>query len=359
MGLEVDRDRVVGPGHRDVHVLAVGRRRHPVRGWPDLDPAEELIVRERPAVDAAVEPARGPHGRAVGEHLEAVHRRSLVSVCVALPRRERWREEHPLFLTRLPVEHPDAVHAGAVGEQLVGRAVVPRQQRHRPHGVVPALVVDERERPDDLVDVRVDDLDRVHATRIQSREDPVPIRAHVHVVDSRRDRNAPELLVCVQAEHVDEGRGSNPDVDLAMLLVDRRLVRPSCKRELLDELQRAGVIDVERILHLARAVVVEPLRVGEEVVRPRTALDDAYDLVRQRVDDVLDVAGVVALQDPDNNPVVGVEPWDLLSRDRCPEERRSQEQQEETVRPRGVHQRPPKAVGTLALKGPSGEGPFS
>ena len=57
MGTEVDRDRVVGPGHRDVHVLAVGRRRHPVRGWPDLDPAKELVVRERPAVDAAVEPA--------------------------------------------------------------------------------------------------------------------------------------------------------------------------------------------------------------------------------------------------------------------------------------------------------------
>jgi len=79
--------------------------------------------------------------------------------------------------------------------------------------------------------------------------------------------------------------------------------------------------------------------VGEEIVRPGTALDDAYDLVRQRVDDVLDVAGVVALQDPDNDPIVGVEPWDLLSRERCPEEQRSQEQQEETVRPRSVHQR--------------------
>ena len=166
-----------------------------------------------------------------------MHRRSLVSICVALPRRERWREEHPLFLTRLPVEHPDAVHAGAVCEQLVGRAVIPRQKRHRPHGVVHALVIDERERSDDLVDVRVDDLDRVLATRVQSREDPVPIRTHVHVVDSRRNGNAPELLVCVQAEHVDERRGGDTDVDLAMLFVDRRLVRPSCERELLDELQ--------------------------------------------------------------------------------------------------------------------------
>ncbi len=61
-------------------------------------------------------------------------------------------------------------------------------------------------------------------------------------------------------------------------------------------------------------------------MRPGTTLDDAYDLVRQRVDDVLDVAGVVALQDPDNNPVVGVEAWDFLSRERCPEERHSQEQ---------------------------------
>ena len=153
--------------------------------------------------------------------------------------------------------------------------------------------------------------------------------------------------MCVQAEHIDEGRGGDPDVDLPMLFVDRRLVRPSCERELLNELQRAGVIDVKRILHLARAVVVEPLRVCEEIVRPGAALDDAYDLVLQRVNNVLDVTGVVALQDPDNHPVVGVEAWDPLSRERCPEERRSQEQQEETSHPRGVHQRPPKAVGTL------------
>ena len=78
---------------------------------------------------------------------------------------------------------------------------------------------------------------------------------------------------------------------------------------------------------------------GEEIVRPGTALDDAYNLVRHRGDAVLAVAGVGALQDPDNNPGVGVEPWDLLSRERCPEEQRSQEQQEETVRPRSVHQR--------------------
>jgi len=85
--------------------------------------------------------------------------------------------------------------------------------------------------------------------------------------------------------------------------------------------------------------------VGEEIVRPGTALDDAYDLVRQRVDDVLDVAGVVALQDPDNDPIVGVEPWDLLSRERCPEEQHSQEQKEEMVRPRGVHQHPLQSSG--------------
>ena len=277
-----------------------------------------------------------------------MHRRSLVSVCVALPRRERWREEHSLFLTRLPVDHPDAVHAGAVREQLVGRAVIRLQQRHRPHGMMNALVVNERDRPNDLVDVWVDDLDRVLATCVQSREDPVAIGGHVHVVDSRCDRNASELFVCVQAEHIDEGCGGDPDVDLAMLFVDRRLVRPSCERELLDELQRAGVIDVKRILPLARAVVVEPLRVCEEIVRPGTALDGAYDLIRQRVNNVLDVASVIALKNPDNDPVVGVEPWDPLSRERCPEERRSQEQQEETSHPRGVHQRPPKAVGTLA-----------
>ncbi len=57
-----------------------------------------------------------------------------------------------------------------------------------------------------------------------------------------------------------------------------------------------------------------------QVVRVRAALDDADHLVDGRVDDVVDVAGVVALEDPDRDPLIGVEPRHSLCGDRCGEE---------------------------------------
>ena len=55
-----------------------------------------------------------------------------------------------------------------------------------------------------------------------------------------------------------------------------------------------------------------------QVVRVRAAVDQADDPVDGGIDDVVDVAGVVALQDAHGDPVVGVEPRYAL----CAERRR-------------------------------------
>jgi hypothetical protein len=81
---------------------------------------------------------------------------------------------------------------------------------------------------------------------------------------------------------------------------------------------------------------------GEEVMGPRTPLDDPDHLVGQRIDDVLDVPGVVALENPHHDPVIGVAPGDMLSGERCPEERDPQKQQEEPDLRPGAHGRPPE-----------------
>jgi hypothetical protein len=52
--------------------------------------------------------------------------------------------------------------------------------------------------------------------------------------------------------------------------------------------------------------------VRRQVVRVRAALDDANDLVDGRVDDVVSVSGVVALENADRDPLVGVEPRHAL-----------------------------------------------
>ena len=60
------------------------------------------------------------------------------------------------------------------------------------------------------------------------------------------------------------------------------------------------------------AVVIEPVGVDGQVVRVRTAPDEPGHPVDGRIDDVVDVAGVVALEDPHRHPVVGVEPGNPL-----------------------------------------------
>ena len=81
---------------------------------------------------------------------------------------------------------------------------------------------------------------------------------------------------------------------------------------------------------------------GEEVVGSRTPLDDPHHFVRQRIDDVLDIAGVVALEDPDHHPVIGVEPRHVLGSEGRSEERNPQEHQQESSRRLNAHRRPPQ-----------------
>jgi hypothetical protein len=110
------------------------------------------------------------------------------------------------------------------------------------------------------------------------------------------------------------------DVDLAVLLVDDDLVGPFRQLDLLDEAQRLGVEDIDGFLLLVGTVVIEPVRVNRQIVGVWTAPDEANNLVGGWIDDVMDVAGVVALEDSHGNPRVRVESRNSLCGCRCGQE---------------------------------------
>jgi hypothetical protein len=58
-----------------------------------------------------------------------------------------------------------------------------------------------------------------------------------------------------------------------------------------------------------------------QIVRVRAAPNDSDDAVDCRIDDVVDIAGVVALKDTHGNAVVRIEAPNSLCRRRCGNER--------------------------------------
>jgi hypothetical protein len=54
-----------------------------------------------------------------------------------------------------------------------------------------------------------------------------------------------------------------------------------------------------------------------QIVCVRAAPDESHYFVGSRINDVVDVSGVVALEDAYGDPVVGIEPGDPLARRRC------------------------------------------
>jgi hypothetical protein len=101
-----------------------------------------------------------------------------------------------------------------------------------------------------------------------------------------------------------------------VLLVDDDLVGPLRERNLLHELEAARIEDVDRALLFVRAVVIEPVGVYRQVVRVRAAPDEPHHLVAGGIDDVMDGASIVALEDPHRDPRVGVEAGYTLRRGR-------------------------------------------
>ena len=132
------------------------------------------------------------------------------------------------------------------------------------------------------------------------------------------DGNASHELVCIDVDHVDHGDTGARDlpdasIDLAVLLVDDDLVRPLTQQDLLDLLQRPCIEDVNGLVLFVRAVVVEAVRVHREVVCVGAAPDQSGHAACGRVDQMMDVAGVVTLEDSDGDTLVRIESRDPLS----------------------------------------------
>ena len=171
----------------------------------------------------------------------------------------------------------------------------------------------------------------------ETGDDEVVIRRHVGVVHRVMNGDAANTLVRGDVDHVHDRAlvsrpGTDTCIDLLVLLVHHDLVGIAGERDLRHELQRLRVEHVDRILRLVRAVVVKAVRVSGQIVRVRTAPDESRHPVGRGIDDVMDVSGVVALEDPHGDPVVGVEPRYALRR-----RRRRQEDDAEEDRQRSDH----------------------
>ena len=196
--------------------------------------------------------------------------------------------------------------------------------------------------PHDRISLRIDHFDG-RLTRIdlaaEARDDLAFVGCDEHVVHRMVHSDAANHLVRGDVDDIDNGGklvaiarleprsgdlGSLRDdarIDLPVFLVHRDLVGPLRQRDLLNELQRLGVEHVDGLVLLVRAVVVETVGVHRQVVGMRTAPDDSDDLVDGWIDDVMDVAGVIALQDPHRDAVIRVEARHALSRGRCGEKK--------------------------------------
>jgi hypothetical protein len=115
-----------------------------------------------------------------------------------------------------------------------------------------------------------------------------------------------------------------------VLLVNGELVGTLRQRNLLHELEGLGVEHVDRLVLLVGAVVVETVRMDADIVGVRTTLDHADHLVDGRIDDVMRIAGVVALEDADGDPVIRIE-----ARHPLPRHRRGQRDQPQGDRAQG------------------------
>ena len=198
------------------------------------------------------------------------------------------------------------------------------------------LVSGQLHPPDHRIGRGVDHLDgRLAGFRVgaEARDEVAFVWRDVHVVDRGVNRNALDDLVRGDVDDVDNrgqraafGRlepGSehvgrphgDGGVDLPVFLVDRDLVGPRRQLDLLHQLQRLRIEDVDGPLRFVGAVVIQAVRMDREVVRVRATVDEAHNLVNRRVDDVMDIARVVALEDPDRDALVGVEARDLLCGD--------------------------------------------
>ena len=102
----------------------------------------------------------------------------------------------------------------------------------------------------------------------------------------------------VDVDDIREGRAPDPDVQLPELLTDRDVVGPTRERDVVDNLQRPGVHDVERVVHLVGEVVVEPFRVHGDAMRMRKTIDHGQHLVGLRIDQVGVGPGGIRLNDP-------------------------------------------------------------
>src|SRR3989442_15582221 len=276
----------------DVDALAVGRERQPVRMVADFRLAEHLQVRQREEVDARVHLAQHAERLAVGGDGEAVRRRALQSFGYLLGLGQLGQLDLVPELVRREIDGREAVEAGELHEDPLGRTVRVRVERHRPHAF------SCRDGPEDFFRLLIDHADL--AARNRAGDHELAVRRHVDVVNPAFGPDALHARQCPRVDDVDRaGAGDDGDVDALAVLADGHVVRMVRQRDVLGDLQRLQVRDVERRLGFVGDVEAAAVGRGPRAVVDIAVLDLPDNLARLRINQHQDVAGGVGLDNPD------------------------------------------------------------
>ena len=89
----------------------------------------------------------------------------------------------------------------------------------------------------------------------------------------------------------------NSRINLPLLLVHRNFIWPLRQSNLLNKLECLRIEDINGMLTLIRAVVIQPIGVGREVMRIRTTSDETRNLISGWIDYMLNSSGIITLQD--------------------------------------------------------------
>ena len=106
-----------------------------------------------------------------------------------------------------------------------------------------------------------------------------------------------------------------------MLLIHRNFIWPLRQWDLLNKLEGLGIEDINGVLTLIRAVVIQPIGMRRQVMRIRATSDEPRNLISSWIDDVLNSSGIITLQDPYGDTVIRIKSGNALGRSRRNEQK--------------------------------------
>ena len=197
------------------------------------------------------------------------------------------------FRARREIDNSKSVETAHLHEDPLRRSVGIGRECHRPDAQV------HLQRPCGRLGTGVDHVDRSPCNR--SGHHVLAVRSDVGIVDGTPRRDRLDHLHRRGVHDIDAARLGVPDGDVhaPAVATHGHVVRMGAQLDLVSDLQRPGVDDIERAVGLVGDVDAAAVRRGAGAVVHLDPLDHADDGVGGRVDQVDVVSGAVGLDDPD------------------------------------------------------------